>query len=77
MNTDPNSINGSTEFLNFSDALHHLRWGEKVARRSWPEDTWLEIVYGHNETRLWKIEGLGTNRWVHGIDLIAEDWYVV
>ena len=77
MNIDPN---GSTEFLNFSDALNHIRWGEKIARRRWANDIYVVVIYKkHGAPTLVKqsqIAGLISSS-IHGSDLLAEDWYVL
>jgi len=73
MNIDQSNNNGSTEFLNFSEALNHLRWGEKIARRSWRSNKYAEAVYRNSETTLRVIEGLGPTN----VDIMAEDWYVL
>ena len=78
MNIDQNQQNGSTEFLNFSDALNHLRWGEKIARRKW-KGTYIKVVYGATFTsfRLYDYHGYGIRNSLVGEDIMAEDWYVV
>lgn len=71
--------NQNTEFLNFSDALHHARWGEKLARRVWHGEYYV-VVYGNGSPYLekrngWNDRPMSTN--VGGTDLMAEDWYVL
>ena len=70
---------GSTEFLNFSDALHHLRWGEKIARRCWGTGPYVYAEYINGEENRLKYVGPNgpTNNWLHGVDIMAEDWYVI
>lgn len=74
MNIDLNTKCGSTEFLNFSDALNHLRWGEKIARRGWRKKKYAKAVYGGTSpTHLTIVNGFGLS----GADIMAEDWYVL
>lgn len=75
MNTDQNK--GSTEFLNFSDALHHLRWGERIARREWKGEMHLWLDYSSHRILLY-IEGRVPLIWSSNSEcVLAEDWYVV
>lgn len=74
MNIDQNTKCGSTEFLNFSDALNHLRWGEKIARRGWIKNKYAKAVYGGTQPTQLTIRG-GFN--LSGLDIMAEDWYVL
>ena len=76
MNTNQNPQNGSTNFLNFSDALHHLRWGEKIARRAW-SGSYVEVEYYEKETTLYIEDMYGRSYRISGEDIMAEDWYVV
>ena len=79
MNTDQSNTNGSTQFLNFSDALNHLRWGEKIARRQWRSGSYLKAAYGGRRTGIEKRDSYGDllTRNVSGIDVMAGDWFVL
>jgi hypothetical protein len=80
MNTDLKPQSATTEFLNFSDALHHLRWGERVARRVWSSGHYVEVLYTNVESpRLLIKNRLAQTTMMHigGHDLMAEDWYVL
>ena len=69
---------GSTEFLNFSDALHHLRWGEKIARRVWTDGKCVEVRYDEEETHLYISGGYRLDRMkLAGFEVLAEDWFVL
>ena len=81
MNLDQKNNNGSTEFLNFSDALNYLRWGERIARRTWKPDSYLKANYTGGRSRIelfvkrissWPVEWRDNCE-----DLLAEDWYVL
>ena len=81
MNSELNNPNtGSTEFLNFSEALNHLRWGEKVARRSWDTGSYLRVNYRRDRSRI-EVTVAAIRRtieWNNNCEaLLAEDWYVV
>jgi hypothetical protein len=77
MNIDQ-SNNASTEFLNFSEALHHLRWGDKIARRKWTRNRHVQAQYGQDITGIAVITpGFTTHYRLGGSDIMAEDWYVV
>lgn len=71
------SNNGSTNFLNFSDALNHLRWGERVARRTWKHAN-LKLHYpemnilAHNREYDINLQWTPTQS-----EILAEDWYVL
>lgn len=77
MNIDLSLSKGTTEFLNFSDALHHLRWGERIARRSWEKMYVVVTYYDLNPSiKVVSNDGLiGTS--LSGRDIMAEDWYVL
>jgi len=84
--TSNNSVtSGSTEFLNFSEALNHLRWGERVSRRGWNEkNQFIKLQYPdeHSKMRHPYIYIAPVNRvlvpWTPTqTDLLAEDWYVL
>jgi len=64
----------SSNFLNFSEALYALRWGDKIARRSWDFDgQYLSLDYSAHTIR-WQTG----DRWLPmSNELFAEDWYVV
>jgi hypothetical protein len=76
MNTDQNIKCGSTEFLNFSDALHHLRWGDKIARRAWKGEMYLHIDYIKRRIIVY-IDGRVPTVWSGNEGILAEDWYVL
>lgn len=76
MNIALNNNNGTTEFLNFSDALNHLRWGERIARRLWNGEMYLRLDYNKHRIILY-IEDRVPITWSGGADLLAEDWYVL
>lgn len=67
----------SSNFLNFSEALYALRWGDKIARRSWGFDgQYLSLDYDA-ETIRWHMGSL-YHCWTATPDqILAEDWYVV
>jgi hypothetical protein len=69
---------GSTQFLNFSDALHYLRWGERIARRSWPQGKSVVVDYRTEATFLVETtQSCNVLRYLTGTDILAEDWYVL
>lgn len=71
---------GTSEFLNFSDALHHLRWGRKIARRSWPAGSFLKAIYNTGATYIIRGDSIGRISGptsVSGEEIMAEDWFVV
>jgi len=79
MNIAP-SNNGSTEFLNFSDALHHLRWGNNISRREWKGGA--ELVMNYNGevpdfVVVYNHSPRGMDISLESRDIMAEDWYVV
>jgi hypothetical protein len=69
----------TTEFLNFSDALHHLRWGSKIARRSWPTGSYIHLNYDFRTVYAYPADSnCGPVLWhTAPSDIVAEDWYVV
>jgi hypothetical protein len=71
--------NGTSEFLNFSDALNHLRWGERLARRQWRQGEWIQIDYNTTPTTIFFHDRFeNEDDWCPSPRmLIAEDWYVV
>jgi hypothetical protein len=76
MNTDQNK--GTTQFLNFSDALNHLRWGERIARREWKGEMYLWLDYSPERHHiLLYIEGRVPITWSGNAGILAEDWYVL
>jgi hypothetical protein len=78
MNIDLNNNNGSTEFLNFSEALNHLRWGDCIARRSWPEGDCAMASYHSTPTGLVVVRRRGSMQAnMEGEDIMAEDWFVL
>jgi hypothetical protein len=84
MNTDLNNNNGSSNFLNFSDALNHLRWGERLARRGWSGRANIKINYvPESASAKPRIERTRSGdryseRWYPTqTDILAEDWYVL
>ena len=79
MNTDQNTKCGSTEFLNFSDALNHLRWGDRIARRNWAKGEYVRALYESGPVSLRRYAGRfgGSQRSLIGSDIMAEDWYVL
>jgi hypothetical protein len=76
----PNQNNaGSTQFLNFSDALNHLRWGDRIARRNWRKGQSVVVDYRHPDATI-RVENKGygyTDNYLSGADILAEDWYVL
>ncbi len=69
---------GSTDFLNFSEALHHLRWGDKIARRIWSTGQYVQATYTMGDTALRVVGGPRFERGkLTGTEIMAEDWYVV
>ena len=79
MNTGQHTDKGSTQFLNFSDALNHLRWGDCIARRSWPKGQTVVVDYRISPATI-RVEGTGrgiAEHFLSGSNLLAEDWYVV
>jgi hypothetical protein len=74
MNIDLNNNNGSTEFLNFSEGLNHLRWGDRVARRGWQEGRYIQLRYP--DMTILHFSGFGAWQ-TSQKDILAEDWYVV
>lgn len=77
MNTVLSVPSGTTEFLNFSDALHYLRWGERVSRRAWKGTKTIRVKYGQ-KPRLISSTRYSDSLWVpDSACLLAEDWYVV
>lgn len=78
MNIDQSQPKSATEFLNFSDALHHLRWGERIARRTWNNGRYVEAKYdGTTALRVKDRDGSHIAGYLFGTDLMAEDWYVL
>ena len=77
---NPNQNNtGSTQFLNFSDALNHLRWGDRIARRSWRKGQSAVVDYRDPDATI-RVEGTGHGSEANfhsGADILAEDWYVL
>jgi len=81
MNLGLQSNTGSRQFLNFSEALNHLRWGERIARRSWNKDRYIQIQYRptDNDNRIicypdYCVPSL----WNCTVpEILAEDWYVL
>lgn len=69
----------STQYLNFSDALHHLRWGERVARRTWSPGYYIKVAYHRSSTRIMHHSPYAAPEgWrVPSTQLMAEDWYVL
>jgi len=78
MSTDQTST-GTSNFLNFSDALNHLRWGERVARRKWQEEEFIQIDYNVSPACLFFHDEWGNeDDWNPSERMIlAEDWYVL
>jgi hypothetical protein len=75
MNTDLNSNNGSSNFLNFSDALNHLRWGDRIARRGWKGH--IILNYTDRPAPFLACTG-GWMPWSPtSAEILAEDWYVL
>ena len=77
MNTAPSNSNGTTEFLNFSDALNYLRWGERIARRSWVRKYVVADYSGQTAGLIVRYNGANIRTTLSGTDLMAEDWYVL
>jgi hypothetical protein len=81
MNIDLNNNNGSSEFLNFSEALNHLRWGERIARRTWREGKYIFMEYRNDHAPAVRIKtGYTTTHstWAPCQEtILAEDWYVL
>ena len=78
MNLGLQSNTGSRQFLNFSEALYHLRWGERVSRRTWG-GYWLKMDYSQDPPRiLYYPRDAVPVVWACGQShIIAEDWYVL
>jgi hypothetical protein len=78
MSTGQNST-GTSNFLNFSDALNHLRWGERIARRKWLPGEYIQMDYnGDRTTIFFHDEYCADDDWEPSPRMIlAEDWYVV
>lgn len=79
MNSEHNP-NQTTQFLNFSDALNHLRWGERIARRTWKTGSYLKINYTPPRSRIELcVADVGRSmEWYNNCEaLLAEDWYVL
>jgi hypothetical protein len=75
-----NGNNGTTEFLNFSAALNHLRWGDKIARRVWQPGIYLKVDYhGRAAPRIMVHDpAMVPGVWAGPSGaILAEDWYVV
>jgi len=78
MNTDQKNT-GTSNFLNFSDALNHLRWGDRIARRSWRKGQSAVVDYRNGDATI-RVEGTGHGsvaNFLSGVDILAEDWYVL
>lgn len=71
----------STQFLNFAEAMNHLRWGEKLARRNWQPGSHIQIDYEAQPPclvlRVAHIDMVRTRCELPSHHLLAEDWYVV
>lgn len=84
MNTDLNN-NGSTEFLNFSDALNHLRRDDRITRRGWNgKGMHIAIQYPDPNSKMkrpyiymYPIDGMLVPWVASQTDLLAEDWFVL
>lgn len=73
------SSTGTSNFLNFSDALNHLRWGERVARRTWIPGEYIMIDYHEQPPYIVFYNEWGNvdEWWPSARMILAEDWYVV
>ena len=74
----------STNFLNFAQAMEHLRWGEKIARRPWQTGSHIQIDYNVTPPVVPRIVLRVPNDGVVIEDfalpsrhVLAEDWFVV
>ncbi len=80
MNTGPRTNNGSSNCLNFSDALTHLRWGDRVARRIWKDGIYLHTVYRNDGSAFVEMahpQQGAINTMISGTHIMAEDRYVI
>ena len=85
MNIDQSNNNGSTEFLNFSEALNHLRWGDRIARRGWNgKGMCIQIQYPDVHSKMKRpyiymtpVDSICVPWVASQTDLLAEDWFVL
>ena len=84
MNTELNN-NGSTEFLNFSEALNYLRWGDRVARRGWNDKNMhIAVQYPDQNSKMGRpyiymvpVDSVPIPWVASQADILAEDWYAL
>lgn len=79
MSTGQNNT-GTSNFLNFSEALNHLRWGERVARRKWREGQFIQVDYtSEPKAHIFYHDEFGNEDDWEPSDrmILAEDWYVL